>query len=171
MEDLAEKLRDLIARNDFTTARRLMDKHGLSGRERRELEEAIAAREREALQKRRREQGLRRFHGWLCKHAAPMQKALLAAILLLGTFLAPYSKGAYFAGLDSWDGPPFQEDVRMEWLLAVWLVLVAAFWGLDVLSGCSFVRKRRLSDKQEIELWLAMGSMVLAALRVWHIVG
>lgn len=89
MEDLSEKIRELIRRNDFATARRMLQKRSaaLTAAERQRLEAEMARRQRERLAEERRRARRRKYGFWVFRLSGPVKRALLALSVLLSLAL------------------------------------------------------------------------------------
>lgn len=142
-----DKIKALIFRNDFTTAEKLLEQHSadLSEQQKIKLKGFIAEQQRNRhSEDTKRNKRLNRRSHW--RAAWVIEKGLFISWLILGYVLYPYGKMEYFTLLSSWDGPPFQHQLGMEFLVLLELVLMALFFGLK-----SFVARWQMIDRREIK--------------------
>lgn len=130
-----ERIAALIARNDFHTAETLMRKRGLPPEVCRELEEQIEKQKRAQKQAGLRKRRRKRFASRLGNFNLSAWKGFLAVFFVLGAVTAYYNRSAYFASLESWDGPPFQRNGLMDFLNFLAVLDMVLFWGLVLLEA------------------------------------
>lgn len=150
-DPLFEKIESRIMNNDFVTAEKMLKKNeaDLTPSQKKQLERKI--RKQKITKENNAKKVLRRkkYSVYWDQIFTWTERLLIGFWLVLAMIIAPYSRMQYFTTLDSWDGPPFQHNFKIECIYLLFFGLGMAYCGGKSLI-CQWKRNRL---KKEMIQW------------------